>query len=100
MSGAGEFEAKMAALQSKFVVRAKAEHSELIELAQKAVEPAVRMRMTTIAHGLAGSAGVFGMAHLSLAAEALEDALLADTTQHEIKLAVEALAVCLVGKRP
>lgn len=95
MTGAEEFQSKMAALQSKFVARAKTEHSELIELAEKAVEPAARIRMTTIAHGLAGAAGVFGMGPLSLAAQALEEALLADTPEHEIKLAVEALAASL-----
>lgn len=95
MTGNENHAAKMAALRTRFIVRARQDSRHLSELAGTAGNPEVRMRMVHIAHGLAGSAGVFGLAGLSRAAGVLEDAILTEASDHEIRLATDALALGL-----
>jgi HPt (histidine-containing phosphotransfer) domain-containing protein len=95
MTGNEDHAAKMAALRSRFMDRARQESRELSALAGTAGSPEVKMRMVHLAHGLAGSAGVFGLADLSRAAGVLEEAILAEASDDDIRLATDALALAL-----
>ena len=78
MSG---FEEKMAQLRQRFLVRAEDERGQLIA----AATAGDRSEMRRLAHGLSGSAGVFGFPEIGLDAQALEEAVDAGADEGEIR---------------
>jgi two-component system OmpR family response regulator len=57
--------------------------------------PAALKQVGTIAHGLAGAAGLFGFARISSDAAALEDAVLARGSPHDVTRALDRLVAVM-----
>lgn len=71
----------MAQLRERFLVRAQDERAQLIAAATRGD----RAEMRRLAHGLSGSAGVFGFSEVGLDAQALEEAVDAEADEEEIR---------------
>ncbi len=82
-----EFEEKMAQLRERFLTRAQEERAQLIA----AVAAGDGAELRRLAHGLSGSAGVFGFPEIGLDAQALEEAVDAKAEDGEIRRLCSAL---------
>lgn len=76
-----DFEERMAQLRERFLERAKDERAQLIA----AATVGDRAEMRRLAHGLSGSAGVFGFPEIGLDAQALEEAVDAEAEEEELR---------------
>ncbi|HEY0627096.1 MAG TPA: Hpt domain-containing protein [Allosphingosinicella sp.] len=75
------FDERMAQLRARFVVRA-AEQREQLTAALMAGD---RDEVRRLAHGLSGSAGVFGFPEISVDAQAVEEAVDEGASDEELK---------------
>ena len=75
------FEQKMAQLRERFLLRAEDERAQLVA----AATVGDRAEMRRLAHGLSGSAGVFGFPEIGLHAQALEEAVDRGADEEEIR---------------
>jgi HPt (histidine-containing phosphotransfer) domain-containing protein len=86
-------EERMAALRARFVERTRAEREELGAALGRMDLPEIRR----LAHGLSGSAGIFGFPEISAAAAGLERAV--DEEPEAVGPAAKALLHLLGGLR-
>lgn len=86
-------EERMIVLRARFVARSRAEREELGTAVSRMDLPEIRR----LAHGLSGSAGIFGFPEISTAAAALERAV--DERSASVDSAAEALLKLLGGLR-
>lgn len=75
------FDEKMAGLRARFVVRAGEDRARL-EAALAALD---RVELKRLAHGLSGSAGIFGFPQITEEAQALEAALDSEAVDEELR---------------
>ncbi len=78
MSG---FEEKMARLRERFLARAEDDRAKLV--ASATIDDRAELRR--LAHGLSGSAAVFGFPDIGLDAQALEEAVDAGADERELR---------------
>ncbi|MBA3669161.1 MAG: Hpt domain-containing protein [Sphingomonas sp.] len=76
-----DFDDRMAQLRARFVFRAQCERTQF----EAAMQSLDRVEMKRLAHGLAGSAGVFGFHTISLDAQAVEVAVDAAAKDDELR---------------
>jgi len=81
------FDERMAQLRKRFVARAQEERAQLIA----AATVGDRAEMRRVAHGLSGSAGVFGFPEIGLDAQALEEAVDSEADEGELRRLCSAL---------
>lgn len=81
------FDERMAELRARFVIRAAEQRAQLAAALLASDLEEVRR----LAHGLSGSAGVFGFPELSEGAQALEEAVDAGAEDAEVKRLAGAL---------
>jgi len=84
------FDERMAKLRERFVERAGMERTELIEARHRRDRETLRR----LAHGLSGSAGVFGFPEISVEAARLETAVDEGASEED----VDRLAVALTDR--
>ncbi|HEV2078566.1 MAG TPA: Hpt domain-containing protein [Allosphingosinicella sp.] len=75
------FEDKMAQLRERFLARAESDRAKLVAAATLDD----RAELRRLAHGLSGSAAVFGFPDIGLDAQALEEAVDSDADEGELR---------------
>lgn len=85
MSRESGFDARLAALQMRFLARAAEDRARIEKNLGCIDDPLARARVLAelrdLSHGLAGAGGTFGYAGVSAAAEAFEARILEDTVE-------------------